>query len=186
MNCLQAEEHFSAHFEDTLDYQTLQGFEGHLAECETCQHEYARFQESVKATQQLPQLEPSPYFMPALLQRLAEEKRETGGVKGIVTGWKRLLDAFRRPVWAISGAMMLILATAGTYFYQEGFLFDQDSSPTVVTPTSQEAQIGTRPPVRNRNGFLPNSAISTRRQPMQQHYILKQVSYTNASTSGGL
>ena len=58
MNCLQAEEHFSAHFEDTLDYQTLQGFEGHLAECEACQHEYVRFQESVKAVQQLPQIEP--------------------------------------------------------------------------------------------------------------------------------
>ena len=44
MNCLQAEEHFSAHFEDTLDYQTLQDFEAHLTECEACQHEYVRFQ----------------------------------------------------------------------------------------------------------------------------------------------
>ena len=57
MNCLQAEEYFSAHFEDTLDYQTLQDFEGHLAECEACQQEYSRFQESVKMTQQLPQIE---------------------------------------------------------------------------------------------------------------------------------
>ena len=88
MNCLQAEEHFSAHFEDTLDYQTLQGFEGHLAACEACQQEYARFQESVKAVQQLPQIEPSPYFMPTLLQRISEERRETGGVKEIsATSW---------------------------------------------------------------------------------------------------
>ena len=43
MKCLQAEEHFSAHFEDTLDYQTLQRFEAHLAACETCQQEYTRF-----------------------------------------------------------------------------------------------------------------------------------------------
>ena len=28
MNCLQAEEHFSAHFEDTLNYQVLRDFEG--------------------------------------------------------------------------------------------------------------------------------------------------------------
>ena len=170
MNCLQAEEHFSAHFEDTLDYQTLQVFEGHLAECETCQHEYARFQESVKAAQQLPQIEPSPYFMPTLMQRLAEERRETDGIQGIATGWKRLLDAFRRPIWAVSGIMMLILTIGGTYLHQEGFLFHRDPRPSME-----------RSEVTQQNRVTP-----TPRQPMQQHYVLKQVSYTNASTRGGL
>ena len=84
MNCLQAEEHFSAHFEDTLNYQVLRDFEAHLSECEACQHEYACFQESVKAVQQLPQIEPSADFMPSLLQRLAEERREVGDVREIV------------------------------------------------------------------------------------------------------
>lgn len=193
MNCLQAEENFSAHFEDTLDYQTLQVFEGHLAECETCQHEYARFQESVKAAQQLPQIEPSPYFMPTLLQRIAEERRGNGGVKeSTATSWERLLDVFRRPVWAFSGVVALVLAVTGTYLYQEGFLFDRDS--TVVTRDSQEVQVATSPAVTRRavggrdeiTSPLPGGVTSTPVRPMQQHYILKQVSYTDASTRGGL
>ena len=170
MNCLQTEEHFSAHFEDTLDYQTLQAFEGHLAECEACQQEYSRFQESVKATQQLPQIEPSPYFMPTLMQRLTEEQRETNSIKRIGVGWKRLLDAFRRPIWTVSGIVALILAIGGTYLHQEGFLFDQ--APQSSMETSEVPQ---------RNRVTPTPG-----QPMQQHYILKQVSYTNASTRGGL
>ena len=192
MNCLQAEEHFSAHFEDTLDYETLQGFEEHLAACETCQQEYARFQESVKAVQQLPQIEPSPYFMPTLLQRISEERREIGGVKGIATtGWKQLLDVFRRPVWAFSGIMVLIFAVTGTYLYQDGSLFDRDSRSAAITSESQEVRVapspvGTRRVVGNSGQLLPGGGISTPRRPMQQHYVLKQVSYTNASTGGGL
>ena len=199
MNCLQAEEHFSAHFEDTLDYQTLQDFEEHLAVCEACQHEYTRFQESVKAVQQLPQIEPSPYFMSTLQQRLATEQREPGSVKeSVVTGWGRLLDVLRRPRWVFSGIMALILAAAGTLFYQDGLLFNQDLRSTpVVAPMSQRAQVTTSPealelperlPRFSRDGspFLRGSIISTPRQPMQQRYMLKQVSYTTTSTSGGL
>ena len=192
MNCLQAEEHFSAHFEDTLDYETLQGFEEHLVACEACQQEYARFQESVKVVQQLPQIEPSPYFMPTLLQRIADEQGEIDRVKGIATtGWKQLLDVFRRPVWAISGILALILAVTGTYLYQDGFLFDRDSGATAVTPESQKVQVATSPVVTRRavgNGSqrLPGGVIPRSARPMQQHYVLKQVSYTNASTRGGL
>ena len=192
MNCLQAEEHFSAHYEDALDYQTLQGFEKHLAACEACQQEYARFQESVKVVQQLPQIEPSPYFMPTLLQRIAEERREIGAVKGIATtGWKQLLDVFRRPVWAFSGILALILAVTGTYLYQDGFLFDRDSGSTAITSEPQEIRVatspvGTRRVLGNSTQRLPSGVISTPGRPTQQHYVLKQVSYTNASTRGGL
>jgi hypothetical protein len=190
MNCLQAGEHFSDHFEDTLDYQTLQGFLSHLAACEACQQEYARFQESVKAVQQLPQIEPSPYFMPTLMQRISEEQREIGGVKGIATtGWKQLLDVFRRPVWAFSGILALILAVTGTYFYQDGFLFDRDSRAAAITSESQEVRIVPSPVVGGRGEVtspLPGGVIPTPVPPMQQHYVLKQVSYTNVSTRGGL
>lgn len=191
MNCLQAEEHFSAHFEDTLDYETLQGLEEHLAACEACQQEYTRFQESVKVVQQLPQIEPSPYFMPTLLQRIAEEQGEIDGVKGIrTTGWKQLLDLFRRPVWTFSGILVLILAVAGTYLYQNEFLFDRDSGSTAVTSESQKVQVATSPVVTRRamgNGsqLLPGGVSPRSVRPMQ-HYVLKQVSYTNASTRGGL
>jgi len=198
MNCLQAEEHFSAHFEDTLDYQTLQGFEGHLAECEACQHEYVRFQESVKAVQQLPQIEPSPYFMSTLQQRLATEERDPSSLKGIAaTGWKQLLDVFRRPKWAFGGIMALILAATGIYFYQEGPLFNQDSHQVSVSPTSEKQQIVPLPEafpsaqqsrrlVGDNSQLQQPSILSTPTRPTQQRYMLKQVSYTNASTSGGL
>lgn len=186
MNCVQAEEHFSAHLEDTLDYQTLQDFESHLTECEACQGEYARFQDSVNVVQQLPQIEPSPYFMSALQQRLATENSETDSVKDVViTQWEQLLDVFRRPKWAFSGVIALILAVAGTYFYQ-------DLRPAPVAPTPRTEQIATSPevfPVQqsgDRNRLLRGSVISTPTQPMQQRYMLKQVSYTTAATSGGL
>ncbi len=186
MNCVQAEEHFSAHLEDTLDYETLQDFESHLTACETCQGEYARFQDSVNAVQQLPQVEPSPYFMSTLQQRLRTEESETGSIK---TRWYRLLDVFRRPKWAISGVIAMILAVTGTYFYQ-------DLRPASVLPTPRTEQIATSPevfPVQpprrvvgNSNQLLRGSVISTPTEPMQQRYMLKQVSYTTASTSGGL
>ena len=198
MNCLQAEEHFSAYFEDTLDYQALRRFETHLAACEACQHEYARFQESVKAVQQLPQIEPSPNFMPKLMQRLAEEPHEFGGIKEIIaTGWHRLQDGLRRPRWAFGGIVALILiAVGGGYLYQADFLSDRDSRPAVVvTPASEPSRLEPPPvelpvdvqrQVRSIDSFSPGGVIRTSRQPMQQHYILKQVSYTSASTGGGL
>ena len=197
MNCLQAEEYFSAHFEDTLDYQALRDFEAHLAACEACQHEYALFQESVNAVQQLPQIEPSPDFMPTLLQRLAEEQREIGGVTEIVaTGWKRLQDLFHPPKWAFTGIVALILIAAGGYLYQDGFLFDRDPEPAVVVTAASEGSQVVTPAValpvdvqrraRTPNQFLRGGAISRSGQPMQQHYVLKQVSYTAASTRGGL
>jgi len=197
MNCLQAEEHFSAYFEDTLDYQALRDFEAHLATCGACQHEYARFQESVKAVQQLPQIEPSPNFMPKLLERLAEEQQEFGGIKDIIiTGWHRLQDGLHRPRWAVSGIVVLILiAAVGGSLYQGGLLSDRDSQPAVVvTPASEPSRLGPPPVelpvdvrrrVRSMNSFSPGGVIRTSRQPMQ-HYVLKQVSYTSTSTGGGL
>ncbi len=190
MNCVQAEEHFSAHLEDTLDYQTLQDFESHLIECEACRGEYARFQDSVNVVQQLPEIEPSPYFMSTLRQRLAAEEPENSSIKDVVTtGWQQLLDVFRRPKWALSGVIALILAATGTYFYQ-------DLRPVAVDPTPRTEQVATSPevfPVRHSrrivgdsNQLLRGSVISTPTQPMQQRYMLKQVSYTTTSTSGGL
>ena len=192
MNCLQAEELFSAYLEDRLDYQTLQGFEAHLAECEVCQNEYVRFQDSVKAVQELPQISPSPDFIATLQQRLATEQREPVSTKqSAATGWRQLLALLRRPKWAVSGIVALILAVAGTYFYQEIPLFERDSQHVLVAPTSQRQQEMFS--AKQSSRFIGNNRqlqhpriISTPAQPMQQRYMLKQVSYTNASTSGGL
>lgn len=195
MNCLQTEEYFSAHFEDTLDYQTLQAFEAHLTACKGCRHEYVLFQESVKAAQQLPQIDASPYFMPALQQRLAEEQPEE------LSFWRQLIQVVNRPRWQFSGIMLLIFAAASIYFYQEG-TFDRNTRPTTIrnTQTSQQTEQIARPlrtqlppvPTLNNRQFLPRSLGTTSvwpsraSQPMQQHYLLKTVSYANSSTRGGL
>ena len=197
MNCLQAEEHFSAHFEDTLGYQALQDFEAHLTGCEACQHEYDRFQEAIKAVQQLPQIEPSRDFIPKLHQRLAEEDRELSGIKEMIaTAGQRLQNVFHRPRWAFSGIVALILIAGGGYFYQAGLFSDPDPQPAVVvTPASEPVRIRPAPlelPIdiqrqaRNLDPFLPSGVNSTSTQPMQQRYVLKQVSFTNTSTRGGL
>ncbi len=177
MNCLQAEENFSAHLEDALDYQSLQRFESHIAECPMCQREYAQFSESVKASQQLPQIEPSPYFTSTLKQRLAEEQR------GTLSFWQRLLYIFKMPKWALSGIMVLLLIT-GT----ATFLYQNDWFNSEIPPSNEQ----TGSPSLN-NQFLPRASGSSDfsntisgGQPMQQRYTLKRVSYSTVSTGGGL
>ncbi|RKU12064.1 hypothetical protein C6502_06715 [Candidatus Poribacteria bacterium] len=185
MNCLQAEENFSAHLEDALDYQTLQRFESHIAECTTCQREYARFSESVKVSQQLPQIEPSPYFIPTLQQRLAEEQRDR------LSFWQRLQGTFSMPKWAISGVMVGLLITGTITFLYHDDWFNRENQPSNEQISTPRAELSSGSPSLN-NQFLPRasgtsnfpSTIST--QPPQQHYTLKRVSYTTVSTEGGL
>ena len=195
MNCLQAEEHFSAHFEDELDYQTLQAFEAHLAGCEGCRHEYALFQESVKAAQQLPQIDASPYFMQTLQQRLAEEHREK------LPFWQGLLRVLNKPRWVFSGIILLIFATTSLYLYQEN-LFDKAPQPTAARAAKADLHGGERTrsssaerpsqPALSDRQLLPRDVGGTRisnvmsAQPLQQHYVLKTVSYASAPTRGGL
>ena len=134
--------------------------------------------------------------MSTLQQRLLTEERDPSSLKAIAaTGWKQLLDVLRHPKWAFSGIIALILAVAGTYFYQERPLFDSALRPAPVATVSQGERITTPADslgvrsqrfVRDSNRLLPSDATTTPARPMQQRYMLKQVSYTNASTSGGL
>jgi predicted anti-sigma-YlaC factor YlaD len=185
MNCLQAEEHFSAHLEDALDYQTLQRFESHVTECTTCQREYAQFRESVRASQQLPQIEPSPYFIPTLEQRLTEEQRE------IPSFWERLQRIFSMPRWALSGVMALLLITATVTFVYHDDWFNRETHPSNEQISTSRPGLSSESPAIN-NQFLPRASGSSdfsntiSGQPMQQHYTLKRVSYSTVSTGGGL
>ena len=182
MNCLQATEHFSAHFEDELDYQHLQGFEAHLSTCANCQQEYTLFQETVKAAQQLPQIDPSPHFMPTLQQRLAEESREPPNF------WQRLLYTLSWPRWVFASVMVLICITAGTYLYQGG-VFNDEHRPTGESAINSRLQ-GDRQLETSRNPLSLQIPLARRSafasQPTQQHYMLKRVSYTDTLTGGGL
>ena len=185
MNCLQAEENFSAHLEDALDYQMLQRFESHIAECTTCQREYTRFSESVKVSQQLPQIEPSPYFMPTLQQRLAEEQRDK------LSFWQRLQGIFSMPKWAISGVMVGLLITVTATFLYHNDWFNREIKPSNEQISTHSPGMSSESPSIN-NQFLPRASGSSdfsntiSSQPMQQHYTLKRVSYSTVSTGGGL
>ena len=176
MNCLQVEENFSAHYEDTLDYQTLRLFETHIADCTSCQHDYTQFRDAVKASQLLPQIEPSPNFIQNLNIRLEEEQREK------ISFWEQLRLIFSTPKWAFSAVMILLLITASVTFLFQNDLFNREThtsiDPGYVPSSETPSQIQ----------LIPRSDFSTlpSTQSMQQHYTLKRVSYSTVSTGGGL
>ncbi len=185
MNCLQAEQHFSAHLEDEIDYRTLRSFEAHIEACGECQRDYVLFAQTITEVEALPQVAPSPHFMATLHQRLAEEPRIT------VPFWKRLVYGFTLPRWAY-GALLLVFATTTTYVVYQGALFERNPGraiPTVEQPRQLPAERATpaRSETRTRGPAVPPgfAGTSISSQPMQ-HYVLKQVSYTNVPTQGGL
>ncbi len=188
MNCLQAEEHFSAHYEDTLDYQTLQRFELHIDECQGCQQEYTLFRRSVQVSKQLPQIEPSPTFSRTLQERLSGEQREA------LSFWQRLQQLFILPKWVYGFAIMLVFAFSVSLLYYDDIFNDSpqsevDNGESVSTSVSDSS---TQFPIEMGDRFLPrsfggvDSASTTSSRPMQRNYVLKRVSYTTTSTAGGL
>ncbi len=181
MNCIQAEENFSAHFEDNLDYQALKRFETHLTGCATCQKEYDRFCESIIASQNLPQIEPSPFFFPTLHHKLLGEKRET------ITFWERIGRLFKMPKWALSGASVLLLVAATVTFMFRDDILNHDSQ----SPIDPRPGISSQPQNSNSGQFIQNGIefglpSTDSSLPIHQNYTLKQVSYTTISTGGGL
>lgn len=183
MNCLQVEENFSAHLEDALDYQTLRHFESHITECTSCQQNYALFQDTIKASQQLPQIEPSSNFLQELDLRLKEEQLEK------ISFWKHIQIIFTTPKWALTAVMAILLITATITFHDNWF--DDDTQPSIDRAYPSNPVLSSESPAIN-NQFLPRrsgvSNFSNRiaTQPMQQHYTLKRVSYSTVSTGGGL
>ncbi len=187
MNCLQVEEHFSAHYEDTLDYQTLQRFESHIDECQGCEREYTLFRESVQASQRLPQIEPSPSFTSTLQQRLSEEQRDT------LSFWQRFRHLFILPKWAYGFAFILVLASSVSFLYYDNIFKSSTRSEVdreFISTTGSDSS--TQFPLEINDRFLPrsfggvDSTFSTSSRPMQRNYVLKRVSYTTTSTAGGL
>ncbi len=190
MNCLKAVENFSAHFEDSLDYQTLKHFEDHMATCLECQREYDQFCLSIKISQELPQIEPSPAFLTTLEHKLVGNERES------LTIWERISRLFNIPHFNMAhfnmtqrvltgAALLLLVAAAITVVYRDD-LFHQETQSNATAPviTSEKQDI-------NRDDFFPigtgSEFSSIGVSPlMQQNYTLKQVSYSAVSTGGGL
>lgn len=114
MNCLKAEEQFSAYLEDELDYQAVRAFEAHLNACESCHHEFTLFRESLNLLHQLPQIEPSTEFDLALQVRLADAQVES------IPFWRRVLQPLHGQTrLLLNGIVVLLVMVAGVYFYQK-------------------------------------------------------------------
>lgn len=114
MNCLKAEELFSAYIEDELDYQAVRTFEAHLNACGSCRREFTLFRESLDLLHQLPQIEPSTEFDAALKTRLADTQVES------ISFWKRILQPLHGQIrFALSGVAVMLVMVAGFYFYQK-------------------------------------------------------------------
>lgn len=190
MNCLEAVENFSAYYEDLLDYQSLKHFETHMSACSECQREYDQFSQSIKVTQELPQIEPSPFFLTTLEHKLAGNERES------ITLWERISRLFKLPLFNVAhfnikkmaltmAVVLLMVATTVTIVYRDDVFHQKNQSSITNSGISSERQD------IDRNEFFPielgSDFSSIGVSPMmQQNYTLKQVSYSTVSTGGGL
>lgn len=203
MNCLKAEEQFSAYVEDELDYPAIKAFERHIASCESCHYEFTLFRESINLLHQLPSIEPSAHFDAALRIRLANTQ-----VKPISSLWHRAFRAVPiRPVWALSGfAMIVLVVLVGIYFYPNAFVqssrvevASETNNPTVIRRYVLPDELGRQEKlplaVPHLNGqrsvnvpAFDGTAVREEQQPrrIERNYILQTVSYTDAPTGGGL
>lgn len=190
MNCLEAVENFSAYYEDLLDYQSLKHFETHMSACSECQREYDQFYQSIKVTQELPQIEPSPLFLTTLEHKLVGNERES------ITLWERISRLFKMPHFnithfnipkgALTVAVILFMVAATVTVVYRDDVFHQENQSSITNPgiTSERQNI-------DRDEFFPietgSDFSSIGVSPlMQQNYTLKQVSYSTVSTGGGL
>ncbi|MDE0300908.1 MAG: zf-HC2 domain-containing protein [Candidatus Poribacteria bacterium] len=200
MNCLIAEEHFSAYLEDELDYQTIKDFEAHLVNCGSCSSEFALFRKSLNLLHQLPRIEPSSDFDQSVRSRV--DNLDVGRT----SVWHQVLASLRsRPGWAFSGfATALFVVLISAYFYQKSPNEHQSSPPSVViqansNPTYQPADKiddhGLLPvPVHQvhvpldfgSGGFFGREVLEWRPQRTQQNFILQTVNYSTAPRGGGL
>jgi anti-sigma factor RsiW len=203
MNCIKAEEQFSAYIEDELDYQAVRAFEDHLSACHACRREFTLFRESLNLLHQSPQIEPSREFDIALQVRLADTPIES------IPFWQRVL----RPLYgqtglALSGITVLLVMIVGVYFYQKTLIKPQSveivaaPEPSRRVPLAEERRVERRQqlplaiPSRELQSLINFPGSSTfnlqplRRtqqpQQLEQNYILQTVNYTEAPTGGGL
>ena len=200
MNCLIAEEHFSAYLEDEIDYQTIKDFETHLTNCESCSSEFTLFRKSLNVLHQLPHIEPSSDFDRSLQSTVANLDVDR------IPVWHQFLDSLRtRTVWAFGGiATIFLVGLLGAYFYQSGLDEYKLPSPGIVfepgsSPTYQRVGKIDNPgppdlPVHQVNvpidfgggGFFGREVPEWRPQHTQQNFILETVNYSSAPRGGGL
>jgi anti-sigma factor RsiW len=203
MDCLKAEEQFSAYLEDMLDYRAIKAFETHLADCQRCRRELALFRESLHLLHESPQVQASPEFDLNLQIRLADAQVES------IPFRRQVLSAFRlQPAWAFSGIVALFILLAGVYMYQNVFIKPspvvdaRSDAPSIhirhvpVAEIKPDDLLRQQPPLAIPN--LPSQlSFRTAKSPaynlqfqqpqrIERNYILQTVNYTRSSVGGGL
>ena len=204
MNCLTAEGRFSAYLEDELDYQTIREFEAHLANCSTCQTEFAAFHDSVNLLHQIPHIEPSSNFDRNLQSKIANLEVDK------VPAWRHILAVLHaRPMWTHGViAAVLLVAVVGALFYSSGPTGQRSGVPTIVHDNGHKSDsrlvepVDTpEPPVLPARQFnvpfnfgteysfdnsIRDDAMPRAPQHTQQNYILRTYDYSFVSSGGGL
>ena len=204
MNCLKAEEQFSAYFEDELDYRAIKAFEAHLNACESCRREFTLFRESLNLLHQLPQIEPSTEFNTALQTRLANIQIES------IPFWRRVLHPLQGQVGlALNGVAVLLVMFVGIYLYQKTLDKPQSVEIVVAPETSKRTPLAERRRVEAQRQQYPLAVphrelqslanfpqlpafdlqpVRRSQQPqrLEQNYILQTINYTEVPTGGGL
>lgn len=195
MNCLEAVKNFSAYYEDLLDYESLKHFETHISACSECQREYDQFFQAIKVTQELPEIEPSSFFLTTLEHKLVGKERDS------ITLWERISRLFKMPHFIIThfnitqfnimkraltvAVVLLMVAATFTVVFRDDVL-DRENQTNVtnsgITSESQNIDSNELFTIETGSDF---SSIGV--SPlMQQNYTLKQVSYSTVSIGGGL
>ena len=158
MNCLKAEEQFSAYLEDELDYQAVRAFEGHLSTCESCRQEFTRFRESLDLLHQLPRIEPSTEFDITLQARLADTQVES------IPFWQRVLQPLHGQTRLALGAIaVLLVMIAGFYFYRKTLTKPPAVEIAVTPEASKRAPVAKEPEVEQQH---PLAVPSQELQPL--------------------
>lgn len=159
MNCLTAEEQFSAYLEDELDYQAVRAFEAHLNTCESCRQEFTLFRESLNLLHQLPQIEPSTEFDAALQVHLSDTKVEP------IPFWQRILEPFHGQIrLALSGISVLLVIATGFYFYQKTQIKPQPVEIAAAPETLRRASLAEGREVERQQPFplaLPSRELQS-------------------------
>ncbi|MCZ6679021.1 MAG: zf-HC2 domain-containing protein [Candidatus Poribacteria bacterium] len=209
MNCLKAEEQFSAYLQDELDYPAVRAFEAHFTNCERCQHEFRLFHESLDLLHQLSPVEPATEFDANLRLRLANTPVES------IPVWYSILNALRyRPVWAFSGVAILFAVFAGIYYFYPNTPVTSPLVEVIREPDLSSAGVRSAPfaefstdelwqpelplavPDLNLNpwvkfpvrGEFGANGLRGAQQPrrVEQNYILQTINYTDVPSGGGL
>ena len=161
MNCLKAEEQFSAYLEDELDYQAIRAFEAHLSTCESCRREFTLFRESLDLLHQLPKIEPSSEFDAALQARLADIQVES------IPFWQRVLQPLQGQIrLAVGGIAVLLVMIAGYYFYQKTLTKSPSVETAVAPETSKGAPLVEGREVESRQQQIPLAVPSQELQSL--------------------